>query len=231
MSTERHHLPSGLNTCGPPRQIVRAPRKQLILASMMTACMLSSGCLALSMQREIMEGWREPPEYIDEDETIGWSETFETGAELNSVVYENQTNVIIDETVSKLVISFTVRFPYSGTLEELIGNETNEVRFGEARLWEPGAKQSGGNPFWEIRATQDYSDRVEWNNLDFIDGTWSLEVEARGWGVTTPVEQLSFHDSFDLYTTITKPCVHFPETHEVKEDGNKECTFLSDLED
>ena len=112
----------------------------------------------------------------------------------------------------------------------MIGNETNEVRFVEARLWEPGTKQSGGDPFWEVRATQD-TDRVEWTNLDFIEGTWSLEVEARGWGVTTPVEQLSFHDSFDLYATITKPCVHFPETHEVNEDGDKECIFLSDLED
>ena len=67
--------------------------------------------------------------------------------------------------------------------------------------------------------------------IDFIEGTWILEVEARGWGITTPVEQLSFHDSFELYATITKPCVHFPSSHEVYENGEKECTFLSELED
>lgn len=67
--------------------------------------------------------------------------------------------------------------------------------------------------------------------VDFIEGTWVLEVEARGWGVTTPVEQLSFHDSFDLYATMTKPCVHFPSSHEVAADGEMECTFLSELED
>ena len=48
-------------------------------------------------------------------------------------------------------------------------------------------------------------------------------------GNTTPVEQLSFHDSFELYATITKPCVHFPSS-EVYENGEKEA-FLSELED
>ena len=45
------------------------------------------------------------------------------------------------------------------------------------------------------------------------------------------MEQFSFHDSFELYATITKPCVHFPSLHEVYEDGEKECTFLSELID
>ena len=170
--------------------------------------------------------------YIDEDVTIGWSETFETSAtELNSVLYENETKLIFDETVSSLVINFRAQFPYSGTLEDLFGNDTNQVRYVEARLWEPGAQQSGGVPFWEVRASQDYpGERWDWQ-LDFIEGTWVLEVEARGWGVTTPVEQLSFHDSFDLYATMTKPCVHFPSSHEVAADGEMECTFLSELED
>ena len=169
--------------------------------------------------------------YIDEDVTVGWSETFETGTELDSVLYQNETNLVFDETVSSLVINFRAQFPYSSTVEDLIGNDTNQVRYVEARLWEPGSQQSGGVPFWEVRATQDYpGERWDWQ-LDFIEGTWVLEVEARGWGVTTPVEQLSFHDSFDLYATMTKPCVHFPSSHEFSADGEMECTFLSELED
>ena len=208
-----------------------ASRKALILTSLMMASTMSSGCLALSVQREIMESWREPPVHIDEDVTLGWTETFETGTELNSVLYENETNLIFDETVKSLVITFSASFPYSTTLEELIGNDTNQVRYVEARLWEPGAQQSGGIPFWEVRATQDFAqDRWDWQ-IDFIEGTWVLEVEARGWGVTTPVEQLSFHDTFDLYATMTKPCVHFPSSHEVSANGEMECTFLSELED
>ena len=163
--------------------------------------------------------------------TVGWSETFETGTELDSVLYTNTTNLVFDETVSSLVINFRAQFPYSSTVEDLVGNDTNQVRYVEARLWEPGTQQSGGVPFWEVRATQDYpGERWDWQ-LDFIEGTWVLEVEARGWGVTTPVEQLSFHDSFDLYATMTKPCVHFPSSHEVTADGEMECTFLSELED
>ena len=210
---------------------MRGVRKALFLVSILMASALGSGCLALSIQREIMESWREPPEYIDEDVTVGWSETFETGTELDSVLYQNETNLIFDETVSKLVINFRAQFPYSGTLEELVGNETNEVRYVEAKLWAPNTKNAGGDPFWEVKATQDYpGERFEWKS-EFVEGTWVLEVEARGWGITTPVEQLSFHDSFDLYATITKPCVHFPNSHHVNEDGEKECTFLSTLED
>ena len=207
-----------------------ACRKALLLSLLMLS-MMSSGCLSLSMQREIMEGLRDPPVYINEDVTFGWSETFETGTELDSVLYQNETSLVLDETVSILVVNFRAQFPYSSTLEDIIGNETNQVRYVDAKLWEPNAKQSGGTPFWQVRATQDYpGERWDWQ-LDFIEGTWLLEVEARGWGVTTPVEQLSFHDSFDLYVTMTKPCVHFPSSHEVTIDGEMECTFLSELED
>ena len=206
-------------------------RKALLLASLVMASTMSSGCLALSLQREIMESMRDPPVYIDEEVTVGWSETFETGTEFDSVLYQNETNLIFDDTVSSLVINFRAQFPYSSTLEDLIGNDTNQVRYVEAKLWEPGAQQSGGNPFWEVRATQDYPGE-RWDcQTDFIEGTWILEVEARGWGVTTPVEQLSFHDTFDLYATVTKPCVHFPSSHEVYADGEMECTFVSQLED
>ena len=208
-----------------------ASRNALLIASLLMATTMSSGCLALSIQREIMESMREPPERIEQDVTVGWSETFETGTELDSVLYQNETNLIFDDTVSSLVINFRAQFTYSSTLEDLIGNETNQVRYVEARLWEPGATNAGGGPFWEVRATQDYpGERGDWQ-IDFIEGTWVLEVEARGWGVTTPVEQLSFHDSFDLYATMTKPCVHFPSSHEVSADGEMECTFLSELED
>ena len=204
-------------------------RRALSLVSIMVLSTLSSGCLALTLQREIMESWRDAPEHTSEDVTVGWSETFDTGAELNSVLYENETKLVFDETVSKLVINFRAQFPYSSTIEEFVGNETNELRYVEARLWAPGTQSSGGDPFWEVRATQDYPlERFEWTDLesDFIEGSRTLEVEARGYGMTAPIEQLSFHDHFDLYATITKPCVHFPQAHD---DG--ECTFLSELED
>ena len=205
---------------------MRGVSKALSLIALLLLSMLSSGCMALSMQREIIESWRDPPVQIDKEVTAGWSETFDTGATLDSVIYENETEILFDETVSELTINFRVQFPYSSTIEDFIGNDTNELRYVEAKLWEPGTKAAGGDPFWEVRATQDYPlERFEWRT-DFIEGVWILEVEARGYGVTAPVEQLSFHDHFDLFATITKPCVRFPQSHELGE-----CTFLSDLDD
>ena len=177
-----------------------------------------------------MESWREPPERRDTDVTVGWSETFETGTELNSILYENDTELVFDETVSKLVINFVAKFPYSSTLEDLVGNETNEVRYVEARLWAPNTMSTGEEPFWEVMATQDFTIREEWQE-EFTEGTCILDVENRSWGVTTPIEQLSIQQSFDLYATITKPCVHFPHSHGIDDNGDLECTFLSDLED
>ncbi len=88
-----------------------------------------------------------------------------------------------------------------------------------------GVRQEYGDPFWEVRATQDYPlERIEWRSSELINGVWILEVEARGYGVTAPIEQLSFYDHFDLYATITKPCVRFAASHEIGE-----CSFLSDL--
>ena len=131
-------------------------RTALSLCALLALSMMSSGCLALSIQREVMESWRDPPEHINQDVTVGWTEMFETGTELDSVLYQNETTIVFDETVSSLSINFRAQFPYSSTLEDLIGNETNQVRYVEAKLWEPGAKESGGNPFWEVRATQDF---------------------------------------------------------------------------
>ena len=106
-----------------------ASRTALLLSSLLILSMMSSGCLALSIQREIMEGWREPPEQINQDVTVGWTEVFETGTELDSVLYQNETTIVFDETVSSLSINFRAQFPYSSTLEDLIGNETNQVRY------------------------------------------------------------------------------------------------------
>ncbi|HJM13260.1 MAG TPA: hypothetical protein QF641_02055 [Candidatus Thalassarchaeaceae archaeon] len=208
------------------------PNKAICMVSILLASTLLSGCLSLVIQREVMEGMREgsdPHKDIDLDVTVGWSETFDTGTEIDSVLYSNETELIFDETVSKLVINFRAQFPYSSQIEEFIGNDTNQLRYVEATLWKPGTQSAGGDPFWHVKATQDYPlERFEWTDMgsDFVEGIWILEVEARGYGVTAPIEQLSFHDHFDLYATITKPCVRFPQSHEIGE-----CTFLSDLED
>ncbi|MGY8645255.1 MAG: hypothetical protein ACKVIE_04060 [Candidatus Poseidoniales archaeon] len=185
-----------------------------------------TGCLGLAFQREFMESMREEPIVRNTEETVGFDYTFESNS-LDSVLYNNETKIEFDDTVSQLVIIFRAQFPYSSLLEELVGgNETNQYRYVDAKLWKPGVRESGGDPFWEVKATQDYpQQRFSFPQSDLTPGEWTFEVEARGYGFDAPIDQASFYDHFETFATITKPCVVFAESHE-----NEDCTFLSDLQ-
>jgi len=194
------------------------------LVAIMLVCITTSGCLSLAMQREMIEDMREEPVLIEKEDRFGWDYTFDSSTAVNTIMYSNETKILFDETVSKLVIEFRAQLPYSTYIEDLLGNETNEVRYVDVKLWQPGTRDIS-SPFWEARATQDYPlERFTFGKSDFILGEWDLVVEARGYGITAPVDQLSFHDHFEVYATITKPCIRFPEIDDVGE-----CTFVSDL--
>jgi hypothetical protein len=184
-----------------------------------------TGCLGLAFQRELMEEWRDDPKVILKEETVGFDYTFESNS-IESVYHTDEILIEFDNTISQLVINFRAQFPYSSVVEELVGNETNQYRYVDAKLWKPGVRESGGEPFWEVRATQDFpQQRFSFPQSDLISGNWIFEVEARGYGITAPIDQASFYDHFDTYVTITKPCVVFAESHD---EG--ECTYLSDLQ-
>jgi|TARA_B100001540_G_scaffold128160_1_gene114298 hypothetical protein len=201
---------------------MRTPLTVFSLLVMLFFSTISAGCMGLVMQREIMEDMRDEPFVINREEAYLWDVTFNSDS-LESVQYTNQTQIVFDETVSKLSITFRAQFPYSSILEEVVPNSTNEYRYVEVRVWEPGVKESGGNPFWEVKATQDYPlERFEFSELS--NGNWLVEIDARGYGFDSPIEQASFHDQFDVSVTITKPCVHFAEIHD-----SGDCTDLSEL--
>lgn len=199
-----------------------------VLGLGLSILMISStltGCLGLASQREFMESMREEAKVILKEETVGFDYTFESNS-IESVYYADEILIEFDNTISQLVINFRAQFPYSSVVEELVGNETNQYRYVDAKLWKPGVRESGGEPFWEVRATQDFpQQRFSFPQSDLISGNWIFEVEARGYGITAPIDQASFYDHFDTYVTITKPCVVFAESHD---DG--ECTYLSDLQ-
>lgn len=184
-----------------------------------------TGCLGLAFQREFMESMRDDPVVRLTEETYGFDYTFESNS-IESVYHTDNIIIEFDSSVSQLVINFRAQFPYSSLVDELVGNETNQYRYVHAMLWKPGVKESGGEPFWEVRATQDFpQQRFTFPQSDLIFGNWLFEVEARGYGITAPIDQASFYDSFDTYVTITKPCVVFAESHE-----SEDCTPLSDLQ-
>ena len=144
---------------------MRTPLTVFSLLVMLFFSTISAGCMGLVMQREIMEDMRDEPFVINREEAYLWDVTFNSDS-LESVQYTNQTQIVFDETVSKLSITFRAQFPYSSILEEVVPNSTNEYRYVEVRVWEPGVKESGGNPFWEVKATQDYPlERFEFSEL------------------------------------------------------------------
>jgi len=204
------------------REMMRSQSAAIGMLLMLVISTSSAGCLGLVMQREIMEGIREEPEPIDKPEQYSWDYTFESDS-FEAIQYHNETSIFIDETVKNLVITFVAQFPYSTLLEEVIGNETNEYRYVEVNVWEPGVKEAGGDPFWFVRATEEYPiERFEFNNV--VEGNWLVEVDARGYGWDAPLDPADFHDHFVLTLTIIKPCIYFAEVHD--ED---ECTWESEL--
>ncbi len=178
------------------------------------------------MQREIMESLRDDPEVINKEESTHWDVTFNSDSieEFQAgLIYTNETTIQFDETVSKLTIVFRAQLPYSSFLEQFVPNGTNEYRYVEVRVWEPGVKAAGGNPYWEVKATQDYPlERFEFSDL--VNGNWLVEIDARGYGWDSVIDEVSFHDHFDMTLTITKPCVRWIHT-------DAECTDLSVLQD
>ena len=170
---------------------------------MLVVSTVSAGCLGLVIQREIMETMREEPEVINKEESYFWDITFDSDS-IEAIQYTNETPITFDDTVSKLTIVFRAQFPYSSILEQVVPNGTNEYRYVEVRVWEPGVKAAGGNPYWEVKATQDYPlERFEFSDL--VNGNWLVEIDARGYGWDSPVDQASFHDHFDICLLYTSP--------------------------
>ena len=214
----------------------------LSLVAIMLLSILSSGCMGLAIQREVMEDLREEYEIdnIPVDPT-GWEHKFsqnecvlpgsdEDAQELDC--YSNVTTIRVDQTVSKMSLDLSVSFEWSALIGEYLGNNTDEIRFVEIILRKPNQE-----PCWTYLATSTVSLEEEWdgeNDCDsgmgsnvsgFDEGEWKLEVRARGYAFTAPIDTLSFQDEFRVSLWVTKPCVRFPEIHDYPD-----CTPLSDMD-
>ncbi len=195
-------------------------RRGLLPAVLLTLLLLGPGCLGLVATRELMESLRADPSHRDQEVTVGWSYSFDLD-NLSSAQYHNTTDVPVDDTVQEIILIFQAEFPYN------FQNVTGDLRYVDARLWEPGVRDGGGQPFWQMRVTEDQPQiRERWQDKDaaFAVGDWLLEVEAQGYGMDAPIDIVSFHDKFDIYVTVIRPCVHFAEVH-----ASDECTDLVDL--
>ncbi len=242
MSTERHQIIRALKTRSVFDEPMARPIVGLSMAAMMLLSILTSGCMGLAIQREVMEDLREDYD-IDTVpvEPVGWEHKFsqnecvlpgteEDAQELDC--YSNITTIRVDQTVSKMSLDLSVSFEWSALIGEYLGNNTDEIRFVEVTLRKPNQEVC-----WSYLATSTVSLEGEWggendcesgtgsNTSGFDEGEWKLEVRARGYAFSAPIDTLSFQDEFRVSLWTTKPCVRFPEIHEFPD-----CTFLSDLD-
>ena len=204
--------------------------RKVALCLLITLTLMSPGCLSLLSMRELMEDMKEDPKSRSQDTRVGWDYTFDT-QDIESTEYTNQSEFLIDPTVSQIEIFFdaSIGDAISDFANETFPGLVEEVgaRYVEISVWEPGEYPSG-TPFFTERATENYEFTETYLNEDsspFEDGEWILTVEARGIGIETPIDILSVYDSFSVKVTVSRPCVFFAEIHEVGE-----CTDLIDLE-
>ena len=80
------------------------------IIAILLASTLTSGCLGLAAQREVMETWRELPLTIEKEETFGWDHTFYSSGLEAADPYEREELIQFDESVTMLVINFRAQF-------------------------------------------------------------------------------------------------------------------------
>tara|TARA_B100001750_G_scaffold248275_1_gene277957 strand:+ start:2904 stop:3503 length:600 start_codon:yes stop_codon:yes gene_type:complete len=192
-------------------------RLALVLAMLCFSTSLLSGCIGLVASRELMELNRGVPEIDNQMVQYKIENTFDS-TEIEAIIFNPEPLIIkIDSEVSEMKVLFRVEIPYSTLAGVDISNFTSEVRYVHARLWEPGANKNTDSPFWEDNATKTYYPQPKKFYPPFEEGAWELEVEAQGYGWTSPVDQLSFHDNFEVSVTLTSPCTIFPESADTGE--------------
>lgn len=170
-----------------------------------------SGCIGLVASRELMEWTRGVPTTDNRVEAYQFNHTFDS-TDLQAVIFNPPPHEIeFDSEVQEIRIYFRVVMDFSEIGGVDTNNLTSSVRYVHARLWEPGADKDVDEPFWQENATSDRYPPTQRFYPPFEAGTWELEVEAQGYGLTTPVSQISFHDEFEVSVSVVRPCILFPE--------------------
>ena len=175
-------------------------------ALMFTSLLLSSsaGCLALITSREFLEALRDAPESDEMEQKYSLNNTF-TG--ITPSAYYDSEEIIINDTVSELRIYFRASMAFADQTENL---PVNNVRYVNARLLE-----ADGTVFWSVNATNTTRPPVSREFKPFNSGTWTLEVDARGYGADLIIQE--FYDNFLIEITVVRDCTKYP--------SEDECTF------
>ncbi len=185
--------------------------KPLFLAAILLSMSLFSGCIGLVASRELMEWNRGVPETKDEVVVFGFDRVFDSTDPADIIFHPQPHQIRIDSEVKEIQVFFRVQMDFSEIAGVETSNLTSTVRYVHAMLWEPGANKNTDTPYWEENATTDRYPPLQRFSPPFEFGVWELEVDAQGYGLDTPIDQISFHDEFEVSVSVIRPCIEFPE--------------------
>jgi hypothetical protein len=156
--------------------------------------MSSAGCIGLVPAREFVEEMMDEPSKESLVEKIALSHNFVTPWD-GLVEYSVSQQFEVDQHVSRIGAYLSASIPLGDNIPLPDG-----VRYVEASL-----VSADGEIVWSERLTD--SDSTLENDLfpPLAEGTWTLTVEARGYGVEGQME-----DSFHVLITIERDCIIYP---------------------
>ena len=168
-----------------------------MLAILMTSTM---GCIGLVPAREFMEDLRPVPEMIEVVEKINASHVFTTDFTdvAGSTSYSSVQKFEVDSDVVEISAYISAAMP----LELLLPGVPTDVRFVRASLTD-----SEGSEVWSEEITETERKMVATFSQPLAEGTWTLTVEARGYG--EEVANL-YKDSFQVLIKIERKCWQYP---------------------
>jgi len=171
-------------------------------AFMMLAILLTSsmGCIGLVPAREFMEDLRTVPKMIDVEEKINASHVFTT--DITNVQGSTSYSTVQDFEVDSDVIEISAYISAAMPLELILPGIPTDVRYVRASLTD-----ADGNQVWFEEVTETERKMVATFQQPLVEGTWTLDVEARGYG--EEVANL-YKDSFQVLIKIERTCWKYP---------------------
>ena len=177
-------------------------------AFIMLAIIMASniGCIGLVPAREFLEDLRDPPELKTLTDSVMINHTFITDVQDPSSINDIQTEtfVVVSETI-EIRVYMEAQLQTLG-IEEFLGIPT-EARFVRATLSDAEGKQ-----VWSEEIDKSERKMTATFQQPLAEGTWTLEVEARGYG-----EEFAglIKDSYKVQVKIESQCWEYPNEGDV----------------
>jgi hypothetical protein len=161
---------------------------------MLTIMLMSSaGCIGLVPAREFVENMMEESKKGSLQEKIALSHSFVSPLTISP--YEADQQFEVDQHVTRIGAYLSASIPFGDNIPVPDG-----LRYVEASLI-----SADGETVWSERLTDSDSTLEKDLRPPLAIGTWTLTVEARGYGVEGQME-----DSFHVLITIERDCIKYP---------------------